>query len=39
VQIVDEHVYDIGLGDIGEDLYREALEAVVSVKVKAVKKR
>ncbi len=38
VKIVSENVYDIGLGDIHEDLYREALEAVVSVKVRALKK-
>jgi arsenite methyltransferase len=37
VKIVSENIYDIGLGDIGDDLNHEALEAVVSVKVRAVK--
>jgi arsenite methyltransferase len=37
VVIVDQSVYDVGLEVIDEDLRTEALEAVVSIKVKALK--
>ena len=37
VKIVDERVYDVGIDLLGEELSREALEAVTSVKVRAVK--
>jgi arsenite methyltransferase len=37
VSIVDQRVYDVGLEVIQEELRSEALEAVVSVKVRAVK--
>lgn len=37
VEIVDERVYDVGMDLLGEELSREALEAVTSVKVRAVK--
>ncbi|HEY3295629.1 MAG TPA: arsenite methyltransferase [bacterium] len=37
ITIVDQSVYDVGLEVIGDDLRTEALEAVVSIKVRAVK--
>jgi arsenite methyltransferase len=38
VSVVDETVYDVALDILGDDLKTEALEAVQSVKVRAVKK-
>ncbi|RPH96508.1 methyltransferase domain-containing protein [candidate division KSB1 bacterium] len=37
VEIVQEHTYDVGLDFVGKDLAEEAIAAVVSVKVRAVK--
>jgi arsenite methyltransferase len=37
VTIVDEHLYDVGIEALGKELQKEALDAVVSVKVRAVK--
>ena len=37
VKVVDERVYDVGIEMLGEELSREALSAVTSVKVRAFK--
>jgi SAM-dependent methyltransferase len=38
VSIVAEHTYDVGLEMLGDDLKKEAVDAVASIKVRAVRK-
>jgi arsenite methyltransferase len=37
IQVVDEHTYDVGLEMLGDEMRKEAVDSVASVKVRAVK--